>query len=145
MQLINSRLQLTYKTLQVIKFCWLLLSTVAISIGCDRCRALLHCTALWPNCLQLWQRPRNDAAPPSSIGTKPECAPYLTATGTATGCFIPRLSAWVAVASVEPTCSAIYIADCKSTGRCVRTQAYTDGCKPLINWNMASAESTSEH
>ena len=40
MQLINSRLQLTYKTLQVIKFCRLLLSTVAMSIGCDGRRAL---------------------------------------------------------------------------------------------------------
>ena len=40
MQLINSRLQLTYKTLQVIKFCWLLLSTVAMSIGCNGRRAL---------------------------------------------------------------------------------------------------------
>ena len=40
MQLINSRLQLTYKTLQVIKFRWLLLSTVAMSIGCDGRRAL---------------------------------------------------------------------------------------------------------
>ena len=45
MQLINRRLQLTYKTLQVIKFCRLLLSTVAMSIGCDGRRALatLHC------------------------------------------------------------------------------------------------------
>ena len=40
MQLINSRLQLTYKTLQVIKFCRLLLSTVAMLIGCDGHRAL---------------------------------------------------------------------------------------------------------
>ena len=45
MQLINSRLQLTHKTLQVIKFCRLLLSTVAMSIGCDghRVLATLHC------------------------------------------------------------------------------------------------------
>ena len=40
MQLINSRLKLTHKTLQVIKFCRLLLSTVAMSIGCNGRRAL---------------------------------------------------------------------------------------------------------
>ena len=39
-RLINSRLQLTYKTLQVIKFRWLLLSTVAMPIGCNGRRAL---------------------------------------------------------------------------------------------------------
>ena len=42
--------------------------------------SLLYCTDLWPNYLQLWQQPQNDAAPPNSIGTKPDCAPYLTAT-----------------------------------------------------------------
>ena len=45
MQLINRRLQLTYKTLQVIKFRWLLLSTVAMLIGCNghRVLAILCC------------------------------------------------------------------------------------------------------
>ena len=45
MHLINGRLQLTHKTLQVIKLCWLLTLTVAMSIGCNGHRALatLHC------------------------------------------------------------------------------------------------------
>ena len=145
MQLINCRLQLTYKTLQVIKFCQLLTSTVAMLIGCDAQRALatLHClmaklptvvVATTKRCCtsQLhWCETRMRALLNSYRHSYRSFGSTLVSVGCSSKCRTHLLcNLHCRLQIYRPLC---------------RTQAYTDGCKLSINQNMASAESTSEH
>ena len=69
----------------------------------------------------------------------------LKGNGNGHGSFTITFVILITLANVDPIYSAICMADCKSTGFWVRTQACTLAERPSTNRNIASASFTSVH